>query len=66
MIDAPTIEEEDDMDDGDAALELGDTTYLTVVEEYTHLGPIVDFDLMPMAGSGRAGTGTATSRRSTG
>ena len=26
-----------------------DTTYLTVVEEYTHLGPIVDFDLVPTA-----------------
>ena len=30
-------------------VELGDTTYLSVVEEYTHLGPIVDFDLVPMA-----------------
>ena len=28
-------------------LELDDTTYLSVVEEYTHLGPIVDFDLVP-------------------
>lgn len=26
-----------------------DSTYLTVVEEYTHLGPIVDFDLVPTA-----------------
>lgn len=33
-------------------LELGETTYLSVVEEYTHLGPIVDFDLVPMAGTG--------------
>ena len=32
--------------------ELGDTTYLSVLEEYTHLGPIVDFDLVPMAGAG--------------
>jgi DNA damage-binding protein 1 len=34
------------------SLELGETTYLSVVEEYTHLGPIVDFDLVPMAGTG--------------
>ncbi|KAL3919428.1 MAG: hypothetical protein SGILL_003758, partial [Bacillariaceae sp.] len=47
---------EEVMDEGDAALELGDTTYLSVVEEYTHLGPIVDFDLVPMAG----GSGGAT------
>ena len=32
--------------------ELGETTYLSVLEEYTHLGPIVDFDLVPMAGTG--------------
>ena len=37
----------------DNALELGETTYLSVEEEYTHLGPIVDFDLVPMAGSNR-------------
>lgn len=49
--DEPIPVEDDDIDEGDAALELGDTTYLSVVEEYTHLGPIVDFDLMPMAGS---------------
>mmetsp|Transcript_10401 Transcript_10401/g.26164 ORF Transcript_10401/g.26164 Transcript_10401/m.26164 type:complete len:1472 (+) Transcript_10401:265-4680(+) len=30
--------------------ELGETTFLSVVEDYTHLGPIVDFDLVPMAG----------------
>lgn len=29
--------------------ELDDSTYITVVEEYTHLGPIVDFDLVPTA-----------------
>lgn len=51
------VEEEDDYNDHDAAtasrgLELGETTYLSVVEEYTHLGPIVDFDLVPMAGTG--------------
>ncbi|GKY95822.1 hypothetical protein MPSEU_000542800 [Mayamaea pseudoterrestris] len=33
-----------DVDDDNALI---DTTYLSVVEEYTHLGPIVDFDLMP-------------------
>ncbi|CAJ1931101.1 unnamed protein product [Cylindrotheca closterium] len=50
--DEPIPVEEDDMDD-DAALELGETTYLSVEEEYTHLGPIVDFDLVPMTGSNR-------------
>jgi DNA damage-binding protein 1 len=40
------VEEDDSYDDN---LELGDTTYLSVVEEYIHLGPIVDFDLVPMA-----------------
>jgi DNA damage-binding protein 1 len=49
--DEPIPVDEEDVDDGDAALELGDTTYLSVVEEYTHLGPIVDFDLVPMAGT---------------
>eukprot|EP00934_Nitzschia_sp_Nitz4_P007930 Nitzschia sp. Nitz4//scaffold17_size182527//65374//69935//NITZ4_001847-RA/size182527-processed-gene-0.49-mRNA-1//-1//CDS//3329539319//7920//frame0 len=43
----------EDMDeDVNGGLELGETTYLSVVEEYTHLGPIVDFDLVAMAGSG--------------
>lgn len=50
--DEPIPVEEDDMDD-EAALELGETTYLSVEEEYTHLGPIVDFDLVPMTGSNR-------------
>jgi hypothetical protein len=36
-----------DQEEPDDSLELGDTTYLSVVEEYTHLGPIVDFDLVP-------------------
>ena len=35
-------------DHDDQALELGDTTYLSVIEEYTNLGPIVDFDLVHM------------------
>jgi DNA damage-binding protein 1 len=48
---------EESMADTDASLELVDTTYLSVVEEYTHLGPIVDFDLVPMAG----GSGSASS-----
>jgi DNA damage-binding protein 1 len=60
--DEPIPVEDDDDDDtmedgGGAAMandancnfELGDTTYLSVVEEYIHLGPIVDFDLVPMA-----------------
>lgn len=46
--DEPIPVEEEDMEE-DGGLELGDTTYLSVVEEYTHLGPIVDFDLVPMA-----------------
>lgn len=50
------VDDEEDMDDPTATtshrgLELGETTYLSVVEEYTHLGPIVDFDLVPMAGN---------------
>jgi DNA damage-binding protein 1 len=51
--DEPIPVEEEYMED-DAALELGETTYLSVEEEYTHLGPIVDFDLVPMAGSNRS------------
>ncbi|KAL3932751.1 MAG: hypothetical protein SGBAC_010704 [Bacillariaceae sp.] len=51
--DEPIPVEEDEMEDDDAALELGETTYLSVEEEYTHLGPIVDFDLVPMTGSNR-------------
>jgi len=39
------IQLEDDEEDTD----LMDTTYLSVVEEYTHLGPILDFDLVPTA-----------------
>lgn len=50
--DEPIPVEEEFMED-DAALELAETTYLSVEEEYTHLGPIVDFDLVPMAGSNR-------------
>jgi DNA damage-binding protein 1 len=46
-------EEEDGIDgDDDDKAELGETTFLSVLEEYTHLGPIVDFDLVPMAGTG--------------
>jgi len=37
-----TLEEEEE------TLELADTTYLSVVEEYTNLGPILDFDLVPI------------------
>jgi DNA damage-binding protein 1 len=37
---------------------MGDSSYLTVVEEYTHLGPIVDFDLVPTA-PGLANSNTA-------
>jgi DNA damage-binding protein 1 len=51
--DEPIPVEDEYMDD-DATLELGETTYLSVEEEYTHLGPIVDFDLVPMAGSNRS------------
>jgi DNA damage-binding protein 1 len=53
--DEPIPVDEDDIDDGDAALELGETTYLSVLEEYVNLGPIVDFDLVPMAGGGYDG-----------
>jgi len=34
-------------DDDEEDIDLAETTYLTVVEEYTHLGPILDFDLVP-------------------
>lgn len=34
---------------GDAVNPLNATTYLSVVEEYTHLGPILDMDLVPTA-----------------
>lgn len=38
----------------DVLLDLMDTTYISVVEEYTNLGPILDFDLVPTApGSNR-------------
>jgi len=43
---------------------LGETTFLSVVEEYTHLGPIVDFDLVPMAGSGGSGTNSSSTATS--
>ncbi|KAG7357385.1 mono-functional DNA-alkylating methyl methanesulfonate [Nitzschia inconspicua] len=56
--DEPIPVDDDDVDEGDAALELGDTTYLSVVEEYTSLGPIVDFDLVPMAGTGSSAAST--------
>lgn len=39
------------VEEGDEEV-LGETTYLSVLEEYTHLGPIIDFDLVPMAGTG--------------
>ena len=45
-----------DQDEPDDSLELGDTTYLSVVEEYTHLGPIVDFDLVPTTPGAAAAT----------
>jgi len=62
----PVEDDEDDsmiMDRGtpDGASELNNTTFLSVIEEYTHLGPIVDFDLVPMAGSGGEGSATTGS-----
>jgi DNA damage-binding protein 1 len=59
-------DEDLDEDDRDVLL---DTTYIHVVEEYTNLGPILDFDLVPTnpgsgnnnnANSSNAGAGTAT------
>lgn len=44
----------------DGTSELKETTFLSVIEEYTHLGPIVDFDLVPMSGSGDGHTGPNT------
>ena len=41
-----------------------DSTYLTVVEEYTHLGPIVDFDLVPTAPGLAASSATASNQPS--
>jgi DNA damage-binding protein 1 len=51
-------QEDDSMKTGS---ELSDTTFLSVVEDYTHLGPIVDFDLVPMAGGGGADSGSSGS-----
>ena len=48
-----------DQDEPDDSLELGDTTYLSVVEEYTHLGPIIDFDLVPTTPGAASPTLTA-------
>ena len=45
--------------------ELQETTFLSVVEEYTHLGPIVDFDLVPMAG-GQESSGNSSSQQQVG
>eukprot|EP00536_Pseudo-nitzschia_multiseries_P010086 jgi/Psemu1/202348/e_gw1.296.14.1 len=45
--------------DPDTTSALGETTFLSVVEEYTHLGPIVDFDLSQVvtaSGSCRSGS----------
>ena len=45
-------------EDGMVGGELMETTYLSVVEEYTQLGPILDFDLIPTTlGGGDAGSG---------
>jgi len=44
--DEPIAEQEND-ENNPNSIDLADTTYLTVVEEYTHLGPILDFDLIP-------------------
>lgn len=55
----PVEDQEDDNMNTDS--ELGDTTFLSVVEDYTHLGPIVDFDLVPMAGGGGADSGSSGS-----
>ena len=45
---------------GEGSNELEETTYLSVVEEYTHLGPIVDFDLVPTPGSKQSQVITAS------
>lgn len=43
----------------DVLVDLMDTTYISVVEEYTNLGPILDFDLVPTTpGSNRGTTST--------
>jgi DNA damage-binding protein 1 len=50
------------LDEEEETLELAETTYLSVVEEYTNLGPILDFDLVPTTpGTGVQGTGGADS-----
>ena len=53
--DEPIIEEETD------DLDLADSTYLTVVEEYTNLGPILDFDLVPTTPGAVPGVDSANS-----
>lgn len=47
-IDEPSVANTEDAQATDMEW-MVDSTYLTVVEEYTHLGPIVDFDLVPTA-----------------
>ena len=47
--------------DADMELQLADTTYIQVLEEYTNLGPILDFDLIPTAPPTSV-SGTATTQ----
>lgn len=46
-------------DDIDGENRLADTTFLSVVEEYTNLGPILDFDLVPTTPGNMDATATA-------
>jgi DNA damage-binding protein 1 len=57
--DKPIPVEDQEDDTMNTGSELEDTTFLSVVEDYTHLGPIVDFDLVPMAGGGGADSGSS-------
>ena len=42
-----TVDDDVNNDDQEGGDVLMDTTYLSVIEEYTNLGPILDFDLVP-------------------
>jgi len=51
---------------GEGTSDLEETTYLSVVEEYTNLGPIVDFDLVPTPGSRQSQVVTASGSSNSG
>ena len=51
---------------GEGVDDLEETTYLSIIEEYTNLGPIVDFDLVPTPGSKQSQVVTASGSSNSG